>query len=402
VRILVLSDRYPPYYEGAYELNCQQVTDGLRARGHSLTVLTTTFGLKHKRVDEHIHRVLRFHNFGYRNKLHRRIQHARLFFQSRANYRLVQRLAEQSQPDVVFVWHMLATTILPILAVQDMGLPTVHRVGSHWLNHLRREYVDDPIRFKRGYRSALIGFRQFDELRLDTAIFVAQALKDSYQHAGFDLAQAVVIPTGIPAEWIAAQPPHRSPDGALRLLTVGRVEAQKGPDVAVQAVERLVRANYHVRLDMIGPGQTEYVAAVKQMITARGLDTHVRLVGFLPRQELLQRYADYDALLFPTLRWEGLPTTIIEAMANGLAVIASDIGGPKDIIRHDQNGLLVPSGDPAALADAVERLAVTPGRIAEIGAAAIRTIREGFTFERMLDQYETYLKAHCSTRENQR
>jgi glycosyltransferase involved in cell wall biosynthesis len=83
-------------------------------------------------------------------------------------------------------------------------------------------------------------------------------------------------------------------------------------------------------------------------------------------------------------------------------VIASDIGGPKDIIRHDQNGLLVPSGDPAALADAVERLAVTPGRIAEIGAAAICTIREGFTFERMLDQYETYLKAHCSTRENQR
>lgn len=396
MRILVLTDRYPPFYEGGYELDCHQVTEGLRGRGHTLVVLTTTFGLKARAVDGHIHRILHFHDSHYRGILHRRAMQVRLFFRGRRNYWIARRLAQEMKPDLAFVWHVQAASILPILAVQDLGIRTVFRVGSHWLVKLRNEYVGEPSRLKRWYRSGLMGFRRFEELKFEAAIMVSETLKQSYRQAGFDVRNAVVIPNGIPKEWIAQQPPMRQwSNGPIRLLYAGRLEAEKGPDVAVRAVEHLikVRGYRNVCLDMVGNGRTEYVDSLRRLVTSSNLQNIVRLIGFLPRPELVRRYSEYDMLLFPSQRWEGHPVTIIEAMAQGLTVIASDIGGPRDIIEDGQNGLLVPPNEPVELAEAIEKIIRAPSLAAEIGSAAIHTVRQKYTSDRVLDQYEALLES---------
>jgi glycogen(starch) synthase len=399
VNILVLTDRYPPFYEGAYELNCQHVTDALRTRGHRLTVLTTTYGVESPMVDGHVHRLLHSVYRPYRGRWQRRIAQVRELIYGQHNYRIARRLARQIAPDLVFVWNMQIASILPVLAVQDAGYPTVFRIGSHWPVHQKREYVDEPSAPKRWYRAALMGFRRFEELRLVHAIMVSETLKESHRRAGFDVKRMVVIPTGIPAQWIAAQPPHRpSRDGQVRLLYAGRLEVEKGTDVAVQAIEHLTYmcGHHHVCLDLAGRGQPAYVERLREMVAAAHLEKHVRLLGFLPREELLARYPEYDALLFTSLRWEGFPTTIVEAMAKGLVVIASDIGGPQDIVVDGQNGFLVPPNEPGALADAIERVIRAPAVAAEMGRTAIQTVRQQHTFERMLNEYEAYLESVCS------
>jgi glycosyltransferase involved in cell wall biosynthesis len=223
---------------------------------------------------------------------------------------------------------------------------------------------------------------------------VSETLKQSYRRAGFNVENTVVIPSGIPDAWIAQQlPRRRSVDGPIRLLYAGRLEAEKGPDVAMRAVEHLVevRGHHNVCLDLVGKGSPEYTEMLKRLVTSRNLQDIVRLIGFLPRSELVQRYASYDMLLFPTLRWEGLPMTIIEAMAQGLTVIASNIGGPSDIIEDRENGVLVPPNDPIALAEAIESIVRTPDLAVDIGSAAIRTVRQRYTFDRMLDRYEAFV-----------
>lgn len=400
MRILVLSDRYPPLYEGAYELNCQQVTDGLRARGHELTVLTTTFGLDGPRVEGDVHRVLRSLDHAPRSNLDRRRTQAQLFVWARQNYRLAQTLCAEIKPDLVFVWHMLGTSIPPILGVQAAGARTVYRVGSHWLVNLRESLYDEPHPLKRRFRATLNG--PFADLRFGAAIFNSETLRDSYQQAGFDVSRTVMISSGIPEAWIAAPESRQyAPDSALRLLYVGRLEENKGTRVAIEAVAQVIRDCPNVCLDLYGRGEPDYIDQINHLIASSGAADRVRLQGFVPRDEMLRLYGRYDVLLFTTPAREGLPMAVLEAMSQGLAVIASDIGGPKDLIAHNQTGLLVPPGDPAALAQAVSTIAHNPAMVRELGTAAINEVRENHTFSQMLDAYERYLESQlCSPEEN--
>ena len=225
MRLLVLTDRYPPYYEGAYELNCHQVTDALMARGHEATVLTSTFGTSSQRVDGHIHRVLYLCRSGARGKLLRRWSEFRQFFKSHENYKQTRRLSEHLRPDVAFVWHMQGTSIVPVFAIQDLGIPTVFRIGSHWLIQDKLIYSRKCSALKRWYRSGLLGFRRFEELNIQSAIVVSDTLRRSYAEAGFDVGNMIVVPTGIPQEWICDRLRATHSTGkTLRLLYAGRIE----------------------------------------------------------------------------------------------------------------------------------------------------------------------------------
>jgi glycosyltransferase involved in cell wall biosynthesis len=393
MKILVLSDRYPPFHEGGHELNCQHVTDALQDRGHSVTVLTTHFGLPAPSGDGHIERILHSLDLPSRGALDRRTRQVRSFFQARENYWMVHRAIEHLQPDLAFVWQMRATSILPVLAAQDAHVRTVFRIGSHWLVHLREAYVTDPNRLKRWYRSGLIGFRHFDKLAFGSAIMVSETLKQSYQQAGFDVAKAVVIPNGFPGDAIAQHPLRWPPHGAIRLLYAGRLEQEKGPAVAIRAVQHLIneRGHQQIALDLVGKGEVAYVQELKEYIDSHALQGKINILGWMPQSELLSQYSKYDLLVFPTLCLEGFGMAIIEAMAQGLTVIASDIGGPRDIIENGQNGLLVAPNDSLALANAIEQVIKNPALAANIGACAIQTVRQKYSFQRMLDQYETLL-----------
>jgi len=165
-------------------------------------------------------------------------------------------------------------------------------------------------------------------------------------------------------------PPTRT--ATLRLLYVGRLTANKGVDVLLRALQdRPLPAGAEVVLVGTGPEASPLRAL------AEGLP--VRFVGEVPESALFAWYADSDAFVFPT-RYEGMPTVILEAMAAGLPIIASDIGAVPTMVSLE-NGWLVPADDTAALAAALRELA-------EAGEARRRAL--GKTSRRIVERRYTW------------
>jgi len=396
MRILILTDRYPPYFEGAYELNCHRIAEALISRGHEISILTTKYGINTRVTDGQIHRILNLMRLNCHNKIQRRWRQLIYFYRAQQNYWLTRRLAKKMNPDLAFIWHMQDASILPIMSIQDLGIPVVYRIGSHWLIQEKHKHVEEDNSIKRWFQSGLLGFRHFEELKIDNAIFNSDSLLQSYQNADFNINNVIMIPSGIPDKWIMKKPIRSLLTNCfVKLLYVGRIEVEKGIEVAIKSIEYLINGrNYRdLSLDLIGRGELDFVNRIKEVVSSHNLENFVKFIGFLPHSNLMQRYRNYDILLFPTPKYEGLPMTILEAMSQGIPVIASNIGGPRDIIEDGRNGFLVCPNKPDKMAEAIEQIIKSPSLIVRMGYAAANTVKKKFKFEVMLDQYETFLKS---------
>jgi glycosyltransferase involved in cell wall biosynthesis len=136
--------------------------------------------------------------------------------------------------------------------------------------------------------------------------------------------------------------------GGAVLAFAGRLGPQKGLDVALAALASVPE----VTLAIAGDGPDR--AALEQRAVELGLIQRVRFLGPLPREGVLRLFGAADASLLPSA-WENFPHTVVEALAVGTPVIASAVGGVPEVVRDDENGLLVPPGNPDALAEAIRR-----------------------------------------------
>lgn len=155
-------------------------------------------------------------------------------------------------------------------------------------------------------------------------------------------------------------------DTAPVLVAVGRLEKEKGFHKAIQAVQKLCASVPDVRLLIAGDGV--YRATLERM-AAR---THgaVSLLGHVPNEELPALLAASDVFVMATIRDEGFPMTIPEAMACGLPVVASRVGGIPSAVADGTTGFLVPMGDVAALTQAIARLLTDTSLLHAMSAAA--------------------------------
>ena len=147
---------------------------------------------------------------------------------------------------------------------------------------------------------------------------------------------------------------------------VGRLARQKGVTCMIKAALRVLEAGVAVQFLLVGEGELE--TALREMVRAYRVEDSVFLVGYRP--EIPEVMAALDILMLPSL-YEGLPYTLMEAMAAGRPVIASRVGGNRDLIDDGKNGLLVPPGDPTALAESVIRLLAEPWTRDRMGAQAL-------------------------------
>ena len=179
----------------------------------------------------------------------------------------------------------------------------------------------------------------------------------------------------------------------VKLLFVGRLVPDKAPDIAIKAIEILIKKyGLEVELDIIGQGSEEYVSGLKNLISELKLENKIRFIDCMDPLLLFDKYPNYDILLFPS-RWEEpVGNIIMEAMARGLPVIASNHGGPVEFIKDGENGLLVEGDNPLAFADAIIRLLQNDKLTQKIRAAGIKTILERFTLEVVVDQYLEYFQ----------
>lgn len=182
---------------------------------------------------------------------------------------------------------------------------------------------------------------------------------------------------------VPSEVPARTPSPALRLLFVGRLVERKGVRYLLDALARVRGLGENVVLDVVGRGPIR--AELEEHARSLGLGNAVRFHGFVPDQELVQRYVECDVFVLPAVvdekgDVEGLGVVIIEALAYGRGVIASDAGGITDIVEHDRTGLLVPPGDADALAEAIRSLARDRDRAVRLGRAGRQHVQERFSW----------------------
>lgn len=175
-----------------------------------------------------------------------------------------------------------------------------------------------------------------------------------------------------------ATPPPATPPpapGPLRVLAVGRLVPKKGYPVLLDALAELVSRGVSVQCRIAGGGALRGELAARA--TRLGLTGQVQFTGAATQQEIGEHYHWAEVFVQASVITadgdrDGIPNSVMEAMASGLAVVASSVAGIPEVVHDGQTGVLVPAGDPAVLAGALHRLAGDPARRAELGTHANR------------------------------
>jgi glycosyltransferase involved in cell wall biosynthesis len=227
--------------------------------------------------------------------------------------------------------------------------------------------------------------------RADAIISLTDQITEELLGAGFSRERIVLVPNGVDAARFAPVSPEQR--AALRkqlnlpmerpvVFFAGRFEAQKAVDVLLRAWQQVQAQHPEVLLALAGDGSLR--GALEQLSHDLHISETVRFLGYT--DQMLAYYQAADLFVLPS--WsEGMSNALLEAMACGLAPVATAIPGNTDVVTSGQDGLLVQAGDEHALAKAITRLLANAGERQQIAAAARQTIISRFALEQTAEAY---------------
>ncbi len=175
------------------------------------------------------------------------------------------------------------------------------------------------------------------------------------------------------------------------LLSLGRITHEKGHYVAIQSIMELARRGHNVKLMIAGDGPV--LDDLKHQIKSRGLSQNIIFTGYIENDRTAGFYNAADIFLMPTLTVEGLPFTLLEAMACAKPVIASRIGGNLTLIENQVNGLFVSPGSVGDLSDKIQFLLSKDISDENLSSEARRTVLSGYSIEKMTRDYLEVMEA---------
>jgi glycosyltransferase involved in cell wall biosynthesis len=219
-------------------------------------------------------------------------------------------------------------------------------------------------------------------------VCVSQAVANfSIEHAGLPRQKTIVIPNGVEvARFTSAGASDLAqfgiPAGSRAVLTVGRLDPQKGLDDLLAAAALVAPRYPEAHFLIVGEGPERKRLA--EAISARNLGDRVRLAGW--RADIPEIMAAASMLVLSS-HWEGLPNVILEAMAAGLPVVATEVEGVSELVMHGKTGLVVPPRSPEKLAAAIERSLTSPDESRAFGAAGRARVASDFSWEQMTSRY---------------
>jgi len=301
----------------------------------------------------------------------------------RAAIRRLRELATDINADIVHA-HGYKADAYSCLAMRNFGLPLVSTCHN-WLDE--------------NWRTSLYGIADRYFLRsFACVVAVSEEVKHRIVRAGVPQERIRVIPNGIdlrpftverspePADW--------SQDRPAVVGMVARLSAEKGVDLFVRAAAQVAGTISHVRFVVVGDGPDR--EELETLIDQLRLQPFVSIMG--RRNDMPSQYASFD-LLVSSSRKEGLPMAILEAMASGLPLIATAVGDVPNVVRNGETGILLPAGDPEALASAIVDLLHDRDKCRRFGSAARQLIETKYSAEQMAHDYlDTYKAAVAAPR----
>jgi glycogen synthase len=404
MRILFLSNFFPPARPGGYTQWCYEVAERLAKRDHTIGVLTSRYEMEKAATNEqNIYRLLHLEgDLAYYQPIH--------FFtrwkkQHRENLAFLEQTVKAFAPDLIFVWGMWALSkALPALAEQLLPGRVVYYVSDYWPSALDMHtvYWKSPVRHrpmqipKRVLSKAAMSMLAKEirpDLKLEQVICVSARVRDLLVEAGLPIQHARIIHGGTDIERFLNVRKRKYRSGHLKLLYAGQLVYHKGVHTAIEAMASLVnqRKINQIALTLIGSGHPDYEEFLRDMVERQQLKDFVTFHKPVSRDKMPAILQEFDVLIFPSIYEEPLARMTQEAMVSGLVVVGTTTGGTKEILRDGETGLTFAPGDADGLAEQVTRLIVDPELCCRLAQAGRQTVLENFTLDKMVKEIEAYL-----------
>lgn len=206
-----------------------------------------------------------------------------------------------------------------------------------------------------------------------------------------DRVPVTVIPNGVDAAMYGKASGPESTVGPVRLLFVGRLAKQKNLEFLLRELSTLrqeIPTPFELHLAGGGPQERHLRTLASQL----GLEPHIIWHGYLDRQRIIALYGECDIFVFPSC-FEGMPNVVLEAMASGLPVLASDIMGTNELVVHGETGYLFPPGDSKAFRLRLVDLLTNPRIARRMGESGRARVIQEYSWESVARAYEALLIA---------
>ena len=419
MKILHLTNFYPPFYEGSTEIQCQQLVEEIARRGgREQQILTSDYAPdecnlgssdvwrqlqiadRHANQDN-VFRELKLHPASHEQPFWN------LFRQERRNVEVFQRRLDAFSPDLIFIWGFQGLSGSLLFNIENCGVPCAYGVLNMWLTRwLKKEpwldmwYHDSRVN-ESVFKHLIEGMHLSESIRrkapfgdpralsMEHCFFCSESLKRSTRRDGYAVDHAEVIPCGVPVDKFYRK--EHYPAQLRHLLYLGRLNEDKDPLTAVKALEILHhRGHTEFTLDIHGRGDPAYEAKTRDAIVRSNLRGAVSFKVTSEEQQHVTLYS-YDALL-STSRWaEPFPLVQLKAMAAGLPVISTLEGGHAELIRDRENALTFKTGNPDDLAEKILELSHNAALVKKLTTTAYEEVHARFSLEHVANKVDAFI-----------
>lgn len=309
-----------------------------------------------------------------------------------------EKLIEETRPDIIHINCLpFLTTFQAARVARKAHIPSIvhiHGVTAdrgHILNFLQWLYLQSVGRCIFG----------------DTSKVICLTKQDAAQVRSFGCSENKinVIPNGVD---VSKFRPNNGGESDGLILWLGRFVPEKGLYYLIKAMSllannasKIIESNVHknYRLLLVGAGPTK--SSIEEQIHALHLESMVKIIPAVPHDRVAEYLEQASIFVLPSLK-EGMPYTLLEAMASGKPVVGSDISGINDVITNEQNGLLVPPMNPEALANAILELLNDKKMRQRLGQNARQLMAEKYSWDiitsRIEETYNEAIKDSCQLR----
>ncbi|MEO0114083.1 MAG: glycosyltransferase family 4 protein [candidate division WOR-3 bacterium] len=371
MKICMVSDVYFPYIGGIPE-HIYHLAEELRKLGHQVKVLTSNFGgttletLKTCPDEEYVYRI------GKSLLIRSNKSFARLPIAWRPLNK-VKRFFAQEQFDIIHIHGSLAPT-LPIIAIRQSK--AVNVITFHSDHAKSKGYLI--------FRQLLMPYFR----KLDGLIAVSNQARDAQMR--FFPGEYQVIPNAVDVNrfhpGVSVLPQFA--DARPKILFLGRFEPRKGLKYLLKALPYIKKAIPDVLLIVVGTGLLGY--SYKEYI-AKEVEENIHFAGLVSQEEKPHYYATCDVFCAPSIGFESFGIVLLEAMATGKPVVASDISGYRTILEDGKQGYLVPPRQPEAIAQAIIKILTNPSLAKKLGEAG-RAKALAYSWQNIALKVESYYK----------
>ncbi len=409
MRILFLTNYYPPQEIGGYEQLCRDVALNLSRMGYEVMVLTSESRQREKAYQDKINifRLLKL-----RPRYSRYYSPAIEFFLTRRkderfNLNVLRKLLVDLKPDVVFIWNLqMLPREMAIICEQNPNVAVAYWLAGYspaepdeYWRYWHQEAINNlRAALKRPFRRLAIQMMAAEgkpaRPRLEHAAVVSQYMLDIGRADETLPSGTQVIYNGVELKEFY-RPVESRRGKQLRILQAGRISSDKGVHTSIEAIAYLAKKKPRRNFSLLiaGSGPMKYERSLLQLVHKNQIEDRVTFQKWVPRENMPDLLAKSDVLLLPTPYHEAFSRVVLEAMTSGSLVIGTNTGGTGELLRDEVNSLVFPAENSTALGEQIMRVLDDDELRCQLAKRGQELVINEFSLEVMIKKLEELLMA---------